>query len=238
MESIQLDRSHSWKWNSTEQVIFSLKMKEVKKKGFIVNAKKLDRQLVAYGTAAGAVLFGAAGADAAVIHTAADLTYGTGNFYLDMNDDAVNDFRFENSVSTTSTGENILWGLNGAQFWVYDGNEVENVESGVAVSSGRPFGAGHFLHLFSSSGLGEGQFGTPGYIGVRFDPAAGSDWLYGWIHIDSVAGDYESYHIDGYAYETSGGSITAGAVPEPTSLAMLACGAAGIFAIRRQYKKV
>ncbi len=206
-----------------------------------MKTKKFDKQLATYGTAAGAVLFGAIGADAAVVYTEIDLTCSeSGNFYLDMNDDAVNDFRFENDMEGVfSSGRNLFWGLSGAQCW---GNSdtliVENVGQGIDISSGRSFAAVGRLHTTSSGFLLGGQFDTPGYIGVRFDPAGGTDWSYGWIHIDSVASDYKTYHVDGYAYETSGGSITAGAVPEPTSLAMLACGAAGIFAIRRQYKKI
>lgn len=54
---------------------------------------------------------------------------------------------------------------------------------------------------------------------------------FGWMHIDSVSSS--GFHIDGYAYEDSGAPITAGAVPEPSSLALLALGAAGVRALRR-----
>ena len=79
---------------------------------------------------------------------------------------------------------------------------------------------------------------SPGYLGIKFND---NGTKYGWIHIDSIAADGTSYHINGWAYEDSGGSIRAGdtgqggsAVPEPSGLALLACGAAGIYALRKK----
>jgi hypothetical protein len=76
-----------------------------------------------------------------------------------------------------------------------------------------------------------------GYIGFR-DHDSGN---YGWAYIEVTDG--YSYKINGWAYEDSGGTIKAGetpsggAAPEPSGLALLACGAAGIFALRRKMKK-
>lgn len=72
------------------------------------------------------------------------------------------------------------------------------------------------------------------YIGVEFGtPMTGYD--YGWIGFevtdDSSLADLSGI-VTGYAYDDSGAPITAGAVPEPTSLALLAMGAAGLMAYR------
>ncbi len=197
------------------------------------------KELAGYSAAAGAVLLGSAGAEAAIVHTEVNLTCNLGDTYLDMNDDGQNDFRFENNIRGTSSERNIIWGVNGALIWEVGVNEANNAASGVEINSSRPFDNDCFLQVTSSTGEHfHGDFDSPGYIGIRFDPAGGSDWKYGWIHIDSVAGDYQSYHIDGYAYETSGGSIVAGAVPEPSSLALLALGAAGVRFLRKRYDQV
>ena len=83
-----------------------------------------------------------------------------------------------------------------------------------------------------------GSFRTnPGYIGIRFDSGDGTK--YGWIHIASVTNP-TSYKIDGWAYDDSGQAIAAGqttVVPEPTSIALFAAGAATIMAKRRWKKK-
>jgi hypothetical protein len=72
------------------------------------------------------------------------------------------------------------------------------------------------------------------YIGVEFgSPITGFD--YGWIGFevtdDSSLADLSGI-VTGYAYDDSGAAIPAGAVPEPTSLALLAMGAAGLMAYR------
>jgi hypothetical protein len=98
----------------------------------------------------------------------------------------------------------------------------------------------------ATTGTVTGQF-TPetGYFGVRFDPAGGPNYKYGWVHVDNVDNvdpKYESYHVNGWAYEnvagvpilagqTSGGAPP---VPEASTLVLFAAGAAGILAWRRR----
>jgi len=42
--------------------------------------------------------------------------------------------------------------------------------------------------------------------------------------------------VDGFAYESSGGAITAGAVPEPSTYALFGIGAIGMLMVLRRKK--
>ncbi|HYG25100.1 MAG TPA: PEP-CTERM sorting domain-containing protein [Verrucomicrobiae bacterium] len=72
--------------------------------------------------------------------------------------------------------------------------------------------------------------GQRAYLGLRFNN--GGTTNYGWA--DITLNSYQSVTLHGFAYETSGGAITAGAVPEPSQFALLALGAAGVAALRRR----
>jgi hypothetical protein len=80
-----------------------------------------------------------------------------------------------------------------------------------------------------NSGLFPTDGTTVKYAGVRF--TVGSDVFYGWVglSLNDPKSDQSSGTITGYAYEnTAGQAIAAGAVPEPSGLALLALGAAGL----------
>ncbi len=89
---------------------------------------------------------------------------------------------------------------------------------------------------FSSSSYGGNFPGTSGkYIGIKFQVSGNTH--YGWIQVD-IPADVSSVTISGYAYnDTPAGPITAGQIPEPAGLGLLACGAAGILALRRKPSK-
>ena len=73
--------------------------------------------------------------------------------------------------------------------------------------------------------------GQKGYVGLQFDPGDGTH--YGWAEI-SAPDDATSVTLYGYAYETwVDQEINAGQVPLPSSLLLLASGAAGLLAYRR-----
>ena len=72
-----------------------------------------------------------------------------------------------------------------------------------------------------------------GYLGVRFQLADASI-VYGWVHV--VVTGALSATVTEMAYETTGGQIIAGAIPEPSSVALsfIAAGAAGLVYWRRR----
>jgi len=72
---------------------------------------------------------------------------------------------------------------------------------------------------FQTVGTG---FQTAGlrYVGLRFQNEALGLQNYGWLQINSGAGAGFPASIVSYGYETDGGQILAGAVPEPSTYAM------------------
>lgn len=75
---------------------------------------------------------------------------------------------------------------------------------------------------------------APNLFGFRFvNESMGNQEQFGWVEI-TFGDNSGSRAITAYAYENSGAGIAAGAVPEPTSLSVLALGALGLVARRRR----
>jgi hypothetical protein len=98
-------------------------------------------------------------------------------------------------------------------WWGSDGNSPPTIVSASNIGS-----IGYF----------QGQ--TDAYAGIRLDVAG--NLYYGWMHIQNFGGNWGQ--ISDWAYETSPNTpILAGAVPEPSSAALLAVGMLSLRLLRR-----
>ncbi len=116
-------------------------------------------------------------------------------------------------------------------------NYVANLALGAVVNAGgRAFiggGLGNGM-LASKFGYANSEFKTAGvgFLGVKFNTDQ-----YGWIRVNMNGPDNNRFTIVDYAYADKGESINVGqttAVPEPSSLSLLALGSIGILAWRRR----
>ncbi len=87
-------------------------------------------------------------------------------------------------------------------------------------TAGAPWDAGNFT----------------GLIGFKFRNNANTNTYFGWgrVQVNPLSGGaYAGGKLIDWAYDDTGGSINAGQTPEPTTIALLALGAAGLVRRRR-----
>jgi len=213
---------------------------------------KFEKQLIAYSLAAGSVLLSTSSVKAMIHHT--DLGAGI-NLYTDGAafdidfDGGGPEFRIffgtsNNRVNVDYRSDNASW--RGGNGWSQGGTLLAGavaLDFGQTVNGGPQWG--HEATHEATSTYGNMAFRTADgdggsflntsekYLGVKF--TIGANTNYGWIQVD-VGGTSEPTYalIKGYAYnDVDGGTITAGQVPEAGSLALLALGAAGLAAWRK-----
>jgi len=120
--------------------------------------------------------------------------------------------------------------------YVGDANGYYNLTPGTLISAASTYTSGNI----SSTSPNPLNFNSSNnIIGIRFqNESAGNQTQYGWMRI-SLSGSQASQPraIVEFAYEDSGAGIMAGAIPEPSTLALLGVMAAGALGVRAWRKR-
>lgn len=226
---------------------------------------RLARKWTAYAAAAATISSGVA--DAAIIHTdlgTQPISAVNGSFELDVDLDGTADFEFlqrrvQSSHSDSSPcrstwrrdrreslvsgrGQNGMIGNLGSAYRLTSRGYIYPFAIGIqnAILAVHGFRSSSNCRSTSSDNYVHGHFGSyydsllRGFLGLQFE-IAGNGRHAGWADVE-VSADQIVLH--GFAYETTPGkALRAGAVPEPHTLALLAMGAAGMIARRRQLRR-
>ncbi|MCC5835072.1 MAG: PEP-CTERM sorting domain-containing protein [Opitutales bacterium] len=112
-------------------------------------------------------------------------------------------------------------GLNNDGTVAVSGGNVVQLGFGDLIDSGLTFQSPGiaFEYLLESKHTTHFAPGDSGYVGVNFISDTGP--VNGWVHFEVDSG-VQWIHIGEYGWDSSGGSITAGAIPEPSTFAAVA----------------
>jgi hypothetical protein len=196
----------------------------------------LSRKLVAYTAgAAAAGLASAEPADAAIIaRQGAPITSGS-TINIDFDASGTDEYRIAHRLAEGADATRLL--LKDSTAETITNSYVRTTPNiPTALAAGTEIGPGstvgsEYDGTLANLGTGAGQWsvdnvlGNTQFVGVQFRLAAGEPLYNGWIGVDITNASDLTGVVTGYAYEDSGGPIAAGAVPEPSGLALLALGA-------------
>lgn len=229
-------------------------------------SKSSKGRWLSYAAATGAAALTAGQADAVTLQFPGSGSVGPdGSVALDLNGDTTTDVTIFNLYSTSfyGTGSAGRAGASGSVLGYYGGyfstgksylyakkfsnfSSITPSFSGPGnpgyYTSGINSGTQHYMrdgNGFPLSGWG-GSYNGPGLLGVRFDIGGNSHMGFVEISVDSsnntngAPGNIPT--IISFGYETQPNTALSNPVPEPTSLGLLAMGAAGLATLRRRRK--
>ena len=203
----------------------------------------LDRKLMMYAAATAAGVTAATDSAQAEIVFTSGFTFGSGS---------TNNINFDNAgneeyVLGHRTGPNRVQLLkddqtidaNAYAISIGDPNPAA-LSLGTTIGPGTTFSSAYDATI-KNQGDGSGNFtvdnitGNPQYVGVRFQLVDAGPLYYGWIGIDITDSTNLTGQVTGFAYNNvAGNPIAAGAIPEPSGLALLALGAPLLLLRRRK----
>jgi hypothetical protein len=197
----------------------------------------LNGRIGAYTAAASLGAFGLVqDADAAIVYTDVPdttITQGQGPLYINLDNVGQNEFAiaaFSNSVRVNP------YDIGGQQSKVLTSMNYY-VNSFAAGDSIGPSAAEAGGGRFAGRQVGQDFYnfvGTDKFVGLKWD-IGGGNVRFGWARIDVTAANNGTATLFSYAYEsTPNTAIAAGAVPEPSSLALLAAGGGAVALKRRR----
>lgn len=197
---------------------------------------RVSIRLASYATAAGLGAFGVVqDAAGAIVYTDVSdvtITQGEGPIYINLDSAGQNEFAIAAFLSSVrvnpyNIGPQASKALTSVSYYVNSfaaGASIgpASTEAGGARFAGRQVGADFYNFV-----------GTDKYVGLKWD-IGGGNFNYGWARVDVSGANNGTATLFSFAYEsTPNAPIAAGAIPEPSSLALLAAGG-GAAALKRR----